>query len=598
MRKRKIPRSLILRAVGISVLAVVLAPAWAATQPILWPNVKTNSNHAEVYLGRKLWLRLRSANASEEAKALVDTLTEALLAAPTAADVKTRRGDAGAWQLLVGDSVIATVTREEAAAQKSSPEGLTGLWARKLKRDLHASYVAVWASATVDVPVGEGRLVRLAGPGLAKLSATVDPDTVAQLRDMGPKLWVSGVDSGDARLKLSTDDDRVSVPVRVRWWAATIPPTITATVTAPLKPDEWAEMAKAALACAVTGRPRSQVNADLTGVAWPDFTARVTAAAPNCFPARAQTTVEAKVSPQDFAEPREVWVSNYPEKVDCARTLLRDEIVSAPRAIRLLWHHVNVSNETLWFGVRICNYGKTRARFAWSAAACGPGKDEVYIGHTAAAGYLDMYLRKAAILLDLAPGSSVELEDIKTPPGLIASGVASFALQQGGPIVIEVLAHRRPPACCAELLPAGAKVPRRQTHLNFPGVLEKTGEFKVGGPWTFLRLGRGSGNNGHGRRLMGNYGVLYWLRLTLDNPTSTPADVELACEGAAGAARACFLIDGKLIETSLLTPGRDAVVYQWRVGAGESKDVLIATMPQSGSNYPVNLILRTPPGRR
>ncbi len=580
-------------------LLMVCALASAAlAQPILWPNAKARGAEAEVYLGQKLWLRLRTSAPADQAAAVVDVLADALLTSPKAADVQSKRGEQGAWQVLLGQRVIVTATREEAVAQKSTAQGLAALWGGRLKQALTGPYVAVAAGGTVDVPVGEGRLVRLAGPGLAKLVVAVEPRAVASVRNFGPKLWVAGISTGDAKLDLATTDDKLSLPVRVRLWAAAVPATITASVTAPLKPGEWAEMARAAVSCAVVGRPGAEVNSDLSAVAWPAFNARVTAQAPDCFPVRAQTTVQAKVAAQDIAEPCQVWVSNYPERVTTARTLLRDEIAAAPRAVRLLWHHVNTSPKPLWFGVRICNYGAERARFAWSGAACGPGDDEVYIGHIAAAGYLDLFRRKAAIILELPPATSVELEAIKTPAGLIASGVASLALMQGGQVVVEVVAHGEPPPGSAQALAAGARVPERQTHLVFPGVVEQTAEYKVGGPWTFVHLGRTPGNNEHGRQLLGNYGVLYWLRLSLTNPTTTAADVELDVEGGAGAARACFLIDGKLLETPLLTPVRDAVTYKWRVEAGKTRDVVITTMPQSGSNYPVTLILRTPPSQR
>ena len=579
------------------VIACAVASA-ALAQPILWPNAKTKGADAEVYLGQKLWLRLRTSGPADEAAAVVDLLADALLTSPKAADVSSKRGDQGAWQVMIGQRVIVTATREEAAAQKSSPEGLAELWGGRLKQALSGPYVAVAAGSSVDVPVGEGRLVRLAGPSEAKLVAVVEPRGVASVRNFGPKLWVSGNNPGDAKLELATSDDKLSVPIRVRHWAAAVPATITAPVTAPLKPGEWADLAKAAVACAVVARPGASVSTDLSGVAWPSFNARVTAQAPDCFPLAAVTTVQAKVAAQDIAEPCQVWVSNYPERVTGARTLLRDEIDAAPRAVRLLWHHVNTSPKPLWFGVRICNYGAERARFAWAGTACGPGDDEVYIGHTAAAGYLDLFRRKAAMILELPPASSVELEAIKTPPGLIASGVASLALLQGGQVVVEVVAHSEPPPGSAQALDPGARLPERQTHLDFPGVVEQTAEYKVGGAWTFVHLGRNAGNNEHGRKLLGNYGVLYWLRLALTNPTAAAADVELDVEGGAGAARACFLIDGKLIETPVLNPSRDAVAYKWRVEAGKSREVVITTMPQSGSNYPVTLILRTPASQK
>ncbi|MCD6352315.1 MAG: hypothetical protein J7M26_09375, partial [Armatimonadetes bacterium] len=96
----------------------------------------------------------------------------------------------------------------------------------------------------------------------------------------------------------------------------------------------------------------------------------------------------------------------------------------------------------------------------------------------------------------------------------------------------------------------------------------------------------------HGAVLHGNYGVLYRLRLHISNPTTTPAEVALAVQSGGGAARGVFLINGRLVETPVLRATNEHTLASWVLPAAAERTVNVVTMPQSGSNYPVTLILR------
>ncbi len=56
-------------------------------------------------------------------------------------------------------------------------------------------------------------------------------------------------------------------------------------------------------------------------------------------------------------------------------------------------------------------------------------------------------------------------------------------------------------------------------------------------------------------------------------------------------------MEGQVVETGLLGPARYDVLQRWHLKPGENKRVVVGTLPEAGSNYPVALILRTPPGR-
>jgi len=63
---------------------------------------------------------------------------------------------------------------------------------------------------------------------------------------------------------------------------------------------------------------------------------------------------------------------------------------------------------------------------------------------------------------------------------------------------------------------------------------------------------------------------------------------------AGGATRGIYLIRDQLVETRVLRPSQEKVLYKQQVSAGASVSIPIKTIPQSGSNYPVTLVVRSP----
>jgi hypothetical protein len=93
--------------------------------------------------------------------------------------------------------------------------------------------------------------------------------------------------------------------------------------------------------------------------------------------------------------------------------------------------------------------------------------------------------------------------------------------------------------------------------------------------------------------LEGNYGVFYDIQLTLENTTSAPADIKLIFEPAGGMAGAVFVIDGKRAEIPQSNMPTETTLAVFRLAPGARKVVPVRTLPLSGSNYPVNLIVKS-----
>jgi len=127
---------------------------------------------------------------------------------------------------------------------------------------------------------------------------------------------------------------------------------------------------------------------------------------------------------------------------------------------------------------------------------------------------------------------------------------------------------------------------------RFEGVNELTATHVAGGPWTFVGVGKQPKSNSHGIVLHGNYGVLYRIRFLLANPKSERAYLELVVRSGGGATRGVFMLNGDILETPMLRATQEHMLTRWELPPRSEREVSVLTMPQSGSNYPVTLVVR------
>jgi hypothetical protein len=197
-----------------------------------------------------------------------------------------------------------------------------------------------------------------------------------------------------------------------------------------------------------------------------------------------------------------------------------------------------------------------------------------------------------------APGSAA-------PGGLTISGLLELRLLSGSEPLVRVAAERPGDASALEdvlaptpLSEAGKQVLADAKKLSehvYPKPSKKiTASYKVGGNFLFLPIGRSPIAAAQGDELLeGNYGVFYDIVLNLENTTGQIDDVRLVFEAAGGMAGAVFEIDGKRSEIPRLAAAAEQTLLTYRMEPGTKKTVRVRTVPLSGSNYPVKLIVRS-----
>jgi hypothetical protein len=117
--------------------------------------------------------------------------------------------------------------------------------------------------------------------------------------------------------------------------------------------------------------------------------------------------------------------------------------------------------------------------------------------------------------------------------------------------------------------------------------------YTVGKNWAFLRVGKMAiPGKSEGRKLDGNYGVLYDISVQIENPLPESRVVRLVLAPDAGGAQGIFLVEGRWIEAPFLIPPAEFELAQFVLSPQERRVVSIQTLPVGGSAYPVTLVVR------
>ncbi len=93
-----------------------------------------------------------------------------------------------------------------------------------------------------------------------------------------------------------------------------------------------------------------------------------------------------------------------------------------------------------------------------------------------------------------------------------------------------------------------------------------------------------------GQALAGDYGVLQTFVVKVQNPTAQPQAIAIYENPRGGRATGTYLIDGVLVQSHQVPPFSRYKVRQYVVPARGFVRITIATIPDSGSSYPLRLV--------
>jgi hypothetical protein len=330
---------------------------------------------------------------------------------------------------------------------------------------------------------------------------------------------------------------------------------------------------------------------------------QVSVAGPEMLPVRQTLKVPVLSRSLPPLETNALFFSNNPERIKEAQTLYVGRLSMG--TARLLYHHWNNTGQPLWFVAELINDSDTPARVQVLGTDAGPVRDTVWVGYRAASDFLSAFQHDSGMVIEIPAHQRMAFQAIRLPNELTLSGLFQLRLLSGSAPLVRVGAD--PPGSPTTLpetlraypLSGELQTQLREAEQTSPHVYPKprislTAKHSVGGRWGFFSVGRAPlVGTDPSQILEGNYGVFYDIALTLENPTNSPADIRIIFEPAGGMAGAVFLIDGKRVEIPRTNMPTETTLATFRLAPGARKVVPVRTLPLSGSNYPVNLIVKS-----
>ncbi|MHB8993750.1 MAG: Ig-like domain-containing protein [Armatimonadota bacterium] len=510
--------------------------------------------------------------------------------------ITVKKGTVNSCQIMLNGTALLTVDQGLARSANSMPEPLARSWADNIRKALAKPYVMIEPRGRMQIPLGERRTLRWGGNATADLSfSSANPAVAAvKLDGSGQFLLVEGTGIGATAVTAMLGPQLLTLPVEVKTWAARLKQPVVAEITnPPLPTDDLRRTLRNAILYATQPAPTATIELGEPRRSGNSYLVELRATGQDCFAVNQTVSVTLKPLSRPKQRVQELLVSNAPERITEPATLLRERLLGAA-PVRLLWHHVNSSTQPVRFAVRVANLGKTDARLHVTEAATGPHNDEIFVGHSAMMRYFALTAQGEGYYLNVPAGRMLDLYDTRLVPDRIVSGLATLSPGAGSDLIIEVVAENVWPTD-AFFMPIPTRLTNDPPLTPYRFEASKNVELRheAGGAWTFYHIGKEYSVNLQGQKLFGDYGVDYSIEATFANPSDKPAKCEIGLRASGGVARATFVLDGELTETGLLRGSNEQVIYKSELQPGQQRVVKLLTMPESGSNYPLTLTMRS-----
>jgi len=520
-------------------------------------------------------------------------------------------------RLLMGDDrVLLEISPNEAKSQASSPGGLAIQWASALHTALILPPLKLEAK-TVKVPVGGQSSIGLIGSEAGKATISSSDPAILTVGHRQGTMVLKGGSKGTVTITIQGEEATETMSVKVEPYAARFPQNLTVNVVgAPASTDTVSSSVEGIVKTTLRTEPgrelKMTIPKDVRVPAGESRTipVKVQVTAPDAFPAEGVAIVRIVNSGITNREESELWYCNEPESLKGPSLLFRGEL-RPDRPVRMLYHHINDSSQTLYLDVEIHNPSDVPARLVVMPGDSRPDTNAVRAGIQAAEPFFQAYLTGSGEVVTLPPHTRIPLSFRRLGKTECGSGLAYLRLLPGGPDTLVVHADARPAAPVSEpwTSAAASPTPWRETgalaetpnfttgelsDLVFPNPFsEDSIEYQVGGKFAFARIGQTPiPRKTKGDPLQGNFGVVCKINAMAVNPTDRPVDVEVIFDASAGYSGALFVIDGVLRRLPLMQPKAEFQLARFRLAPGAKKVLRLVTIPLSGSSYPATVAVR------
>lgn len=532
----------------------------------------------------------------------------------------TISGDGDQRSLYRGSVLLTDVTSGDANAAGTSVGSLASSWYGALKDALSLPALRV-PEGTVRIPVGENRTIKLVGSKAFAASTTSSSYQVAKAQKSDDGLVIQGLTQGQATLTISAGNATATVSVEVWPYAASLPQTVTASVTGfPASEDIVQGAVEGAIRTQLRSVPGANINFHIENQSTLDtgsnqgLDVKVGVDAPRSFSKEGTVHVILKNLPIAKRSEGELWYCNDPESLKQPEPLFSAKL-KKESPVRLLYHHVNDSTYPLFVRIQLVNDSDSAAQVIVMPGDSKPDKNPVLAGLLAADKFVRHWITNSGEVVTIGPHCSMPVSIHRLSPGETISGLCALRLLSDGPESLLLRADAIPPFepdarwtaalnSCAPWHFVGAPkmsyydtAPTVTTNHIYPDPFkEELVDYQVGGRYGFVRIGQKPiSNSSQDSALEGNFGVVYTIKATMENPTSQPSDLEVVFEASAGYAGALFVVNGEVKRTFPLPPKAETQLALIHLEPGASKSLTLVTIPHSGGSYPATVTIRPVP---
>ncbi|MCL5036024.1 MAG: hypothetical protein M1269_02800 [Chloroflexi bacterium] len=284
--------------------------------------------------------------------------------------------------------------------------------------------------------------------------------------------------------------------------------------------------------------------------------------------------------------------SDHPERVT-GRGLLYGGAVSRTGPVRFhFYHQGNTEIPDLTLVLAVVNLTGNKAELVIRKSEFEPGKDAFTAGRRSASSYLRARESGTGEILNINPGETAVISEIKLPPDEVISGYMDMALLSGGPVNFGLFALSSPEETFS-FPPPGAEGDVHSWGAYTLTDVRLLRKYRIPDPDLVITIGDAIVDTVvEGRHLRGSYGIVQEIDLVLENPLAGPGTVNIFFQPRGGTAAFTAFLDGNLISVPPTGAYQQVLLARVLLKPYGVKKIRLLTMPQGASNYPVILKIK------
>lgn len=516
--------------------------------------------------------------------------------------------------IRINGQPLVAVGRADALANKSAPSEIARTWASRLSDALDLPPLQL-SSERLVMPVGGVATVSLLGSQVRFASIQTDSPGVARVTRNESSVTVKALAVGTSISLIRAGDAQEGLRVEVLPLAASFPQRITAEVAGgPALASTVKGAVESAIRSQLTTMPGSSVSVALPAIpsvrsqTSKTITARIAVRAPGCYPSSGYVAVSVRNDSVGRVADSDLWYCNDPESVRGPGNLYAVRLKQDHPA-RMLYHHMNAASQPMYFRVEVVNDSDTPAKLMVMPGDATPDRNPIIAGADAAEQYMRGWIFGSGEVITIPPQSAVPVSLRNVHPLETMSGLCSLSLLSG-PVDVLVRTDAYAPFYVSEREKDAFRTPtpwritgakqiddydlarHELTQHVYPNPQKapQTYVYRVGGRHQYIRIGERAIERQDGANTLdGNFGVLYRINVVAVNPTSQTTNVDVRLVPSAGFVVGLFVVNGELVRTPIVTPGRTHRLVRLRLRPGEQKELRLWTVPVSGCSYPATI---------